>query len=96
MSYGCDYCGSCSCDSSCEEAYMARRGEYKYEWEQAEDYWSDPWNIFGELVNDFLQDKMTTEKFIADAACLEVIDNFEIIKVIQDKKEQKQKDLTNA
>lgn len=96
MSYGCCYCGSCSCDGSCEQAYMAQWEEEEYRRRQEDEFYNDPWYIFGELTNDFLQDKMTEEQFIKDATCLGVVDNFEIIKVIQDKKEAKQKDSTNA
>jgi hypothetical protein len=93
--YGCSYCNSCSCDGSCGQAYEAQSQQYEYERQQAEAYYDDPYRIFEELSASFMDDKMTEEKFIADVTSLGVVDNFEIIKVIQNKKEMKQKELTN-
>ncbi len=92
---GCYACNSYYCDGSCDQAWEAQMERRHYE-EQEPNPWDDPNYVFEYLCSEYLQDKLTEEQFIAEATCLQVIDNFKIIKVIQDKKETKQKDSTNA
>jgi hypothetical protein len=82
----CVHCGEVNCNNSC----------YYHDYADDLDWYEpDPFDMYEQLVSDFHKNTMTEAKFIELATALGLVDNFDIIKVIQDKKEAKQKDLTN-
>ncbi len=80
----CEHCGEYNCDNTCYSV-----------WDDYDDYddnYISPWEEFLDLVSLFLKNQILEEEFIRQSNYLG-IDNFEIVKVIQAKRDKQLKTL---